>query len=73
MLLLILGIHENIIDEHHYELVKVVHEYNVHQVHEESWHIRQTKRHDCVLIKPILCNECFLWYIRRLDPKLMIT
>jgi hypothetical protein len=43
MLLLILGIYKNIINEHHYELVEVVHEHTVHQVHEVSWHIRQTK------------------------------
>jgi hypothetical protein len=39
MLLLILGIYEDIINEHHYKLVKVVHEHTVHQVHEESWRI----------------------------------
>jgi hypothetical protein len=55
--LLILGIYENIIDEHHYEFVKIVHEYTIHQVHEESWCICQTKGHDCVLINSILGDE----------------
>jgi hypothetical protein len=50
MLFLILRIYKDIIDEHHYKLVKIVHEHTVHQVHEESWHIRQTKGHNCVLI-----------------------
>jgi hypothetical protein len=36
MLLLILGIYKDIINEHHYELVEVVHEHIVHQVHEIS-------------------------------------
>jgi hypothetical protein len=36
MLFLILRIYENIIDEHHYELVEVVHEHTIHQVHEEK-------------------------------------
>jgi hypothetical protein len=43
MLLLVLGIYEDIINEHYYELVEVVHEYTIHQVHEESWCIRQTE------------------------------
>ena len=34
MLLLILGVQQNIIDEHHYELVKILHKHRVHQVHE---------------------------------------
>jgi hypothetical protein len=37
MLLLILEIYENIINEHYYELVEVVHEHTVHQIHEVSW------------------------------------
>jgi hypothetical protein len=73
MLFLILRIHEDIIDEHHYEFVKIVHEYTIHQVHEESWRIRQTEGHNYVLIKPILGDECCLRYVRRLDPELMIT
>jgi hypothetical protein len=43
MLLLILGIYKDIINEHHYKLVEVVHEHTAHQVHEISWCIRQTE------------------------------
>jgi hypothetical protein len=43
MFLLILGIYKNIIYEHYYELVEVVHEHTVHQVHEVSWRICQTE------------------------------
>jgi hypothetical protein len=57
MLFLILKIYEDIIDEHHYKLVEVVHEYTIHQVHEESWRIRQIEGHNCVLIKPILGDD----------------
>jgi hypothetical protein len=46
MLFFILTIYENIVDEHHSELVEVVHEHTIHQLHEESWHIRQTEGHD---------------------------
>jgi hypothetical protein len=31
MLFLILGIHEDMIDEHHYGLVEIVHEHTIHQ------------------------------------------
>jgi hypothetical protein len=37
VLFLILRIHENIIDEHHYKLVKIIHENTIHHVHKESW------------------------------------
>jgi hypothetical protein len=43
MLLLILGIYEDIINELHYELAEIVHEHIIHQVHEESRPIRQTE------------------------------
>ena len=43
MLLLILGIYKNIIYEHQYKLVEVVHEHTVHQVHEVSWCVRQSE------------------------------
>jgi hypothetical protein len=36
VLLHILIIYEDIIDEHHCEFVKIVHEHTIHQVHEES-------------------------------------
>jgi hypothetical protein len=41
--LLIPGIHQNIIDEHHHELVKILHEHFIHQIHEISWSISQPK------------------------------
>jgi hypothetical protein len=50
MLWLILGIYKNIINKYHHELVKVVHEHTIHQVHEVSWRIRQTELNDRELI-----------------------
>jgi hypothetical protein len=73
VLFLILRIHNDIIDKHHYELVQVVHEHAIHQVHEERWCIRQTEGHNDVLIKLILGDECRLWYVRRPDLELMVT
>jgi hypothetical protein len=55
-----------------YELVEVVHEHNVHQVHEESWRIRQTEGHDGEFIKSILGDKCGLRSVQRLDPELMV-
>jgi hypothetical protein len=43
MLLLILGIYKNVINEHYYKLVEVVHEHAVHQIHEVSQRIRQAE------------------------------
>jgi hypothetical protein len=43
MLLLILGVYDEIINEHYYKLVEIVHEHIVHQVHEISWRICQTE------------------------------
>jgi hypothetical protein len=37
MLLLTLRIYQNIINKYHHKLVKIVHEYTVHQIHEEGW------------------------------------
>jgi hypothetical protein len=59
MLLLTLRVYENIIDEHHHKLVLVIHEHDIHQIHEGSWCICQTKRHHCELIEPILGDVVF--------------
>ena len=50
MITIILGINQNVIDEYHDELIKVLHEHLVHQIHEVGWCISQAKRHDSELI-----------------------
>jgi hypothetical protein len=50
MLLLTLIIYKNVINKYHHKLVKIIHEYTVHQIHEEGWCIRQAKRHNSELI-----------------------
>jgi hypothetical protein len=45
MFSLILGIYQDIIDEHDDKLVKIGHEYLVHEVHEYCWGICQPKRY----------------------------
>jgi hypothetical protein len=43
MFFLIFGIDRNIIDEHHYESVKLRHEYGFHEIHEVSGGIGEAK------------------------------
>jgi hypothetical protein len=45
MLLLVFGIDKDIIDEDHYEFVKLHHKHGVHEIHEVGWGIRETKGH----------------------------
>jgi len=46
MVLFILGINEDVVDENHDELVKLRHEYRIHEIHEIDRSICETKRHD---------------------------
>src|SRR6185312_8290771 len=73
MLCLRLGKGQNIINKDHHEDIQIIHENHVHQVHEESQGISQAKRHDCVLIQPVLAGECRLRNILGMDPQLKIT
>jgi hypothetical protein len=40
------GINENVINKDYHELIQVLHEHLVHQVHEESGGIGKSKRHN---------------------------
>jgi hypothetical protein len=73
MLFFILGVDQNVIYEHHYELIQILHEHFVHQVHEIGWSISQSKRHDCVLVQPIPRNERCLGYVTLSNLQLMIS
>src|SRR6185437_12850792 len=73
MLCLCLGKDQNIINEDHHEDIQIIHENHVHQMHEESRGISQAKRHDRILIQPVLASECRLRNIPRTDPQLKIT
>jgi hypothetical protein len=52
-----LGVYEDIINKHHYELVKILHEYLVHEIHEIDGGICQSKGHHGVLIQSITSGE----------------
>src|SRR4051812_8362663 len=73
MLLFRFGIDQNIIDEHHKKLVKVLHKDLIHEIHEVSRGIGQPKRHHRVLIVTIPSLKCGLWNIRFSNLQLMIT
>ena len=57
MLFLVLGVHQDIINENHYELVQYRHENRIHQIHEVCWCISQPKRHHQKFIQPISGQE----------------
>jgi hypothetical protein len=45
MLLLIFGIDKDIVNEDHYEFVKLHPKHGVHEIHEIGWGICETKGH----------------------------
>jgi hypothetical protein len=73
MFLLIFGIDQNIIDKDHYELVKLHHEYGVHEVHEVGGGIGETKRQHQVLVETILSGQSSFRNVTRSNFDLMIT
>jgi hypothetical protein len=64
---------QDVINEDHDKLVQLLHENQVHQVHEVSGGVGQTKRHHQILIKTILGGESSLWDIFFMDLDLMIA
>jgi hypothetical protein len=73
MLLFTLGIDQDVIIEYHDKLVQHRHEYGVHQVHEMCRSISESKRHNQILIQPVLGGEGSFRNIFRVDLDLMIT
>jgi hypothetical protein len=57
MFFFVLRVHQDIIDENHYELVQFRHENRIHQIHEICWCISQPKRHHQEFIYPISGRE----------------
>jgi hypothetical protein len=64
---------QDAINEDHDKLVQLFHENRVHQVHEVSGGIGQTKRHHQILIKILSGGESSLWDIFFTDLDLMIA
>ena len=57
MICLILRVNQDIIDKHDHELVKLGHEHQIYQVHEIGRSIRQSERHDQILIQAVPSGE----------------
>jgi hypothetical protein len=54
---LIFGIDQNIIDKDHYKIIKLCHEYGVHEIHEVGWGICENKGHHQKLLETIMSGE----------------
>jgi hypothetical protein len=67
------GIDENIIDKDHDEFIELRHEHGVHEVHEVSWGICETKRHYQELIKTITSGESGFRNVTRSNLDSVIT
>jgi hypothetical protein len=73
MLFFILGVDQDVINEHHDKLVQLRHEYGVHRVHEMCRGIGESKRHNQILIQCIPGGECSLRDVFRVNLDLVIT
>jgi hypothetical protein len=73
MLIFILGVDQDVINEDHYKLVQLRHEYRVHHVHEMCKSIDESKRHNQILMQPIPGGESSHTDVFRMDLDLMVT
>jgi hypothetical protein len=68
-----LRIYQNVINEHHDELVQLQHENRVHELHEVCQCIRQSKWHDKIFVETISCREGRLGYTFGMNLDLVIV
>jgi hypothetical protein len=73
MLILTFRKDQDVIYEYHDKHVQLFHENRVHQVHEVSRGVHQTKKHHQILIKTVSGGESSLWDIFFTDLDLMIA
>jgi hypothetical protein len=73
MFFLAFGIDENIIDKDHDKFIELLHEHEVHEIHEVGWGIRETKRHYQELVKTITSGESGFRNVTRMNFDLMIA
>src|SRR3954463_10996776 len=72
MLFLHLREDKNVINEDNDKLVQIFHEDLIHEIHEVSWGIGQSKGHDCALIQTISGYKCRLRNILGSDLQLVV-
>ena len=52
-----LGVDEDVINKHDDELIQVLHENQIHEVHEVYWCISQSEGHNNILVQTITSRE----------------
>ena len=72
MILLLLGVDQDVINKGHYKLIQIGLEYPMHEIHECRWSIRQSERHHCELEMSIPCPKSCLRDVYLPNPQLMI-
>jgi hypothetical protein len=73
MIFWIFGVDQDVINEDHNKLVEFLHEDRIHEVHEISWSVSETKRHDKILVQTIPGGESCFWNITGPNLNLMIA
>ena len=73
MLLLRLGVDQDVVNKYHNKLIQIGLKYPMHQIHECRWSICQSKKHQCELEMPIPRTKCCLRDINLLNSLLIIT
>src|ERR1044072_661105 len=68
-----LGVYQDVIDEHHHKLIQERPEHTIHIVHEYCRCVRNSKRHNQVLVVAITSPESSLRYVFFLDSDLMVS
>ena len=72
MLLSTPRVDQNVVDEHHNEPIKVLHEHTYHHLHEHSRSIGQPKWYDHELKMTILGSRYGLWDVLRTNLQLVV-
>ena len=73
MLVLALGVNEDVVNEHHHEFVQQVHKHLVHHMHKECRSVGEAEGHNGVFIKTVPSGERGLRNIFLLYLELMIS
>ena len=73
MLLLRLGVDQNVVNNDHKKLIQVGLEYPMDEIYECHWSIRQSERHHCKLEMPIHRPKHYLRDISLPNSQLLIT
>ena len=73
MFLLITRIYQDVIQEHNHKPIQKGAKDSIHEAHEYSWSVRETKWHHSELVVTIPSTESYLRDITIHNPQLMIT